>query len=70
MESNKRKSHTTINKIYFLTATIDKWLPLLESKENKGAYFKLLKEVIGRRKDNSVWLCNYAKSFTPNLETK
>jgi hypothetical protein len=35
METHQRKSHTSINRIYFWTATIHKWLPLLENDFNK-----------------------------------
>ena len=35
MDMQHRKSYTAINKIYFWTATIHKWLPLLESETNK-----------------------------------
>ncbi len=35
MEIKQRKSYTFINKIYFWTATIHKWLPLLENDFNK-----------------------------------
>ena len=31
MLTKLRKSYTAINKIYFWTATIHKWMPLLES---------------------------------------
>jgi putative transposase len=31
----QRKSHTALNKIYFWTATIHNWLPLLETDNNK-----------------------------------
>jgi putative transposase len=35
METHQRKSHTSINRKYFWTATIHKWLPLLENDFNK-----------------------------------
>jgi REP element-mobilizing transposase RayT len=35
METSQRKSHTALCKIYFWTATIHKWLPLLEGDNNK-----------------------------------
>lgn len=35
METPVRKSYNSINKIYFFTATIHKWLPLLEDENNK-----------------------------------
>ena len=45
MNKIQRKSYTSINKIYFLTATIHKWLPLLESKENKELIIGYLKKL-------------------------
>jgi putative transposase len=38
-----RKSYTPIGKIYFWTATIHKWLPLLETGNNKQAIISSLK---------------------------
>ncbi len=43
MEIHHRKSHTTINKIYFWTATIHKWIPLLENNFNKQIIIDSLK---------------------------
>ncbi len=43
MEVQKRKSYTAINKIYFWTATIHKWLPLLENNINKQTMVDTLK---------------------------
>ncbi len=43
METHQRKSHTSINKIYFWTATVHKWLPLLENDFNKQVIIDSLK---------------------------
>ena len=43
MLTKLRKSYTAINKIYFWTATIHKWMPLLESDLNKQIVVDSLK---------------------------
>ena len=43
MITEQRKSYTAINKIYFWTATIHKWLPLLDSAINKQIIVDSLK---------------------------
>ena len=43
MHKEKRKSYTAVNKIYFWTATIYKWMPLLESDLNKQIIIDSLK---------------------------
>ena len=43
MEFQERKSNTEIHKIYFWTATIHKWLPLLENNFNKQIIVDALK---------------------------
>jgi putative transposase len=43
MLTELRKSYTTINKIYFWTATIHKWMPLLNSDVNKQIIVDSLK---------------------------
>ena len=43
MHKELRKSYTAINKIYFWTATIHKWMPLLESDLNKQINIDSLK---------------------------
>ena len=43
IETLQRKSHTALNKIYFWTATIHKWLPLLDSNYNKQVITDSLK---------------------------
>ena len=50
MNTIHRKSYTSLNKIYFLTATIHKWLPLLESKENKELIINYLKKLSDENK--------------------
>jgi putative transposase len=42
-----RKSHTSLNDIYFWTATIHKWLHLLESDINKQMIVSYLKKLSG-----------------------
>jgi putative transposase len=43
MEVHQRKLHTSINKIYFCTSTIHKWLPLLKNDFNKQVIVDSLK---------------------------
>jgi putative transposase len=43
IETAKRKSHTSLAKIYFWTATIHNWLPLLETDNNKQIIIDSLK---------------------------
>jgi putative transposase len=43
METHQRKSHTSLSKIYFWTATIHQWLPLLENDFNKQIIVDSLK---------------------------
>jgi REP element-mobilizing transposase RayT len=43
MPSSLRKSNTSIAKIYFWTATIHKWLPLMHSDQNKRIIIDSLK---------------------------
>ncbi|MGG9972001.1 transposase [Ferruginibacter sp. SUN002] len=45
MATQIRKSHTSLNDIYFLTATIHKWLPLLEENNNKQLIVDFLKKL-------------------------
>ena len=49
MEVKQRKSYTAINKIYFWTATIHKWLPLLENDINKQIIIDTLKYLSDKR---------------------
>ena len=50
MDSIQRKSHTSLNKIYFFTATIHKWLLLLESQHNKELIVNYLKKLSDEQK--------------------
>ena len=43
MHKEQRKSYTAVNKIYFWTATIHKWMPLLECDLNKQIIVDSLK---------------------------
>ncbi len=43
--SQKRKSHTSLGEIYFWTATIHKWMYLLESDSNKQLIIDYLKKL-------------------------
>ena len=43
-----RKSYSETNKIYFFTATIHKWLPLLNGRENPELVLAYLKELSER----------------------
>jgi len=44
----QRKSYFEIDRIYFFTATIHQWLPLLSSKENKELIVNYLKDLSAR----------------------
>jgi len=44
----ERKSYFEIGRIFFFTATIHQWLPLLSSKENKELIVNYLKELSDR----------------------
>ena len=46
MELLQRKSYNTTDKIYFFTATIHKWLPLLAANENKSLITEYLKKLV------------------------
>ena len=39
-----RKSYNTVNKIYFFTATIHKWLPLLAEENNRQLVINYLQK--------------------------
>ena len=45
MESQIKKSYTGLNKIYFWTATVHDWLPLLETEDNKMVIISSLKKL-------------------------
>lgn len=45
MDAIQRKSYTSIGQIYFWTATIHKWLPLLEQDKNKELIINFLREL-------------------------
>jgi putative transposase len=48
MDIYQRKSHTSLSKVYFWTATIHKWLPLLENDFNKQIIVDSLKYLSDR----------------------
>ena len=45
MNLQQRKSHTSLGKIYFWTATIHKWLPLLHDDSSKSLIAEYLKKL-------------------------
>ena len=45
MATHQRKSHTSSGKIYFWTATIHNWIPLLKSDNNKQVIINSLKKL-------------------------
>ena len=45
METQQRKSHTSLGKIYFWTATIYKWLHLLEDDRSKHLIVSYIKKL-------------------------
>lgn len=49
MYSTHRKSNTQFGRIYFWTATIHKWLPLLETEKNKFLLTSYLKQLSDKR---------------------
>jgi REP element-mobilizing transposase RayT len=48
MAVQQRKSYTELRKIYFWTATIYKWLPLLDDDNNKKMIVDSLKYLSGK----------------------
>ncbi len=63
----QRKSCFDIGRTYFFTGTIQQWLPLLSSNENKELIVNYLKELSGRSFIKSVFLCRYAQSCSFHL---
>jgi putative transposase len=61
MQQQPRKSYNTTNKIYFFTATIHKWLPLLNSDKNK----KLITDYLKKLSDDGLFNI-YAFVIMPN----
>ncbi|MEO7045293.1 MAG: hypothetical protein ABI091_08265 [Ferruginibacter sp.] len=49
MEKIERKSHTALNKIYFWTATINKWQPLLQNDLQKQTIIESLKTLSDKK---------------------
>ena len=70
MQPLQRKSFHTTNKIYFFTATIHKWLPLLKQENNQQLIITYLKKTLRRRFFNGVWVCINAKPHTHHLAAK
>ena len=61
MNTQVRKSYTDLNKIYFWTATIHNWLPLLAKDENKKVIINSLKKL-----SNDKLISVYAFVIMPN----
>ena len=61
MQPQIRKSYNTTNKIYFFTATIHKWLPLLAQENNQQLIIDYLKKL-----SNDGFLTVYAFVLMPN----
>ncbi len=61
MDLQQRKSHTSLGKIYFWTATIHKWFPLLQDDEAK----KLIVEYLKKLSDEKL-ITAYAFVLMPN----
>ena len=57
----KKKSFNALNKIYFFTATIHKWLPLLNGDERKDLIIEYLKKL-----SDENYLIIYAFVIMPN----
>ncbi len=49
MQQILRKSYNTTNKIYFFTATIHKWLPLLAEDNNQQLIIDYLKKLCSEK---------------------
>jgi len=58
MDAQQRKSHTSLGEIYFWTATVHKWLPLLEEDVSKNLVVNYLKKLFLRQ---GSWLTNRDK---------
>ena len=58
MDTQQRKSHTSLGEIYFWTATVHKWLPLLEEDVSKNLVVNYLKKLFLRQ---GSWLTNRDK---------
>lgn len=61
MHNGYGKSFNALNKIYFFTATIHKWLPLLNEDERKDLIIEYLKKLL----DNN-YVHIYAFVIMPN----
>ena len=61
MKYLQRKSYNTTDKIYFFTATIHKWLPLLATDENKRLITDYLKKLV-----NEGFITVYSFVIMPN----
>jgi putative transposase len=61
MQQIQRKSYNTTNKIYFFTATIHKWLPLLAEDNNQQLIIDYLKKLC-----DDGFLTVYAFVLMPN----
>ena len=61
MDTQIGKSYTYFNRIYFWTATIHNWLPLLEANENKDLILSSLKKL-----SNDKLISVYAFVIMPN----
>ena len=59
-----RKSYTELNKIYFRTATIHDWLPLLEPEENKKVIISSLKKLSDDKLISVYAFYNYAQPYS------
>lgn len=66
----QRKSYTEINKVYFWTATINSWFKLMEKDAVKQIVSDSLKYLSDNSKNRHVWICCYAKPYSPHLENK
>jgi REP element-mobilizing transposase RayT len=61
MESSIRKSYNSLSKIYFFTATIHKWLPLLAQEKNRSLIIDYLDKLVKKE-----LLTVYAFVIMPN----
>lgn len=61
MDFDQRKSYTSLNKIYFWTSTIHKWLPLLQDDSNKELIIEYLKKL-----SHETLITVYAFVIMPN----
>jgi hypothetical protein len=67
MEVDQKKSFTSLGRIYFWTATVHNWLPLLLSDMNRQIIIDSLKKLPD---DKLITVYAFVKSYTFKWATK